>query len=241
MHNIALIFRRELSSFLRTPSGYIIAACLLIVDGLLFNARAVGTEARFSSEVLQYFFIDAGGTTMIAAVMFSMRMLAEERAAGTQTLLFTSPVRELEIVLGKFLATLVFLSVITLATAYLPALIFINGKVSVGHIASGYLGMLLLGAATLSVGMFASSLVKNPFLAVLLCAVFATTLELSWYVGKITDPPFKEIVGYFSPYQKHFQPFRRGLLQLSDVVYYVTVAGMSLLASVRVLQSQRWQ
>ncbi len=241
MKNIGLILSRELSSYLRTPSGYVIAACLLLVNGLLFNARAVGTGAKYSSEVLQQFLIDAGGTTMIAAVIFSMRMLAEERANGTRTLLFTSPVREAEIVLGKFLAALLFLSVITSLTIYLPALIFIRGKVSVGHIGAGYLGLFLLGAATLSIGMFASALVKNPFLAVLLAAVFVTTFELAWWVGQITDPPFKTFVSYIAPYMKHFHPFRRGLVQLSDMIFYATVIGVSLLASVRVLQSQRWQ
>lgn len=241
MSNVLLLVRRELAAYARTPSGWIIAASILLINGLLFNTRAVGSTPRLSSEVLQQFLIDAGGTTMLAAVLFSMRLLAEERATGTQVLLFTSPIRESEIVLGKFLASLVFLSGLVLATLYLPALIFIRGKVSIGHIAAGYAGMLLLGAATLAVGLFASSLAKNQFLAVILAAVFVTTLELSWWIAQITDPPFSAIVGYLAPYMKHFHPFRRGLVQLSDVVFYASVVYVSLLAATRVLQSQRWQ
>lgn len=241
MRNAMLIVRRELAAYARTPSGWIIAASILLIDGLLFNTRAVGSQPRYSQEVLEQFLIDAGGTTMLAAVLFSMRLLAEERARGTQTLLFTSPIREGEIVVGKFLASLVFLSVLTLLTLYLPALIFINGKVSVGHIAAGYIGMLLLGASTLALGMFASSLVKNPFLAVVLAAVFVTTLELCWWIAQITDPPLTAVVSYMAPYMKHFHPFRRGLVQLSDVVFYASIIYFSLYASTRVLQSQRWQ
>src|SRR5690606_41964462 len=94
-------------------------------------------------------------------VLFSMRLLAEDRWTGTDVLLFTSPIREGEVVLGKYLAALIFLSVLTLASLYVPALIFVHGKVSFGHIAAGYAGMLLLGATTLAIGTFASSLTEN--------------------------------------------------------------------------------
>ena len=241
MANVLLIIRRELGALLQTPSGYVIAACILLVNGIFFNARAVGAAPRLSSEVLQQFLIDAGGTTMLAAVLLSMRLLAEERATGTQVLLFTSPLKEREIVLGKFIAALTFLSVLVLLSLYLPALIFINGKVSLGHIAAGYLGMLLLGASTLAVGLFASSLVKNQLMAVILAAVFVTMLELCWWIAQVTDAPFSTLVAYFAPYMKHFHPFRRGMVQLSDIIFYISVIYFSLLASTRVLQSQRWQ
>ena len=241
MRNALLIVRQELGAYARTPSGWLIAACVLLVDGLLFNTRAVGSQPRYSQEVLEQFLIDAGGMTMLAAVVFSMRLLAEERARGTQVLLFTSPVREGEVVAGKFLASLLFLSLLTLASLYLPALIFVHGKVSVGHIAAGYLGMLLLGAATLAVGMFASSLVGNPFLAVVLSAVFVAVLELGWWVAQKTDPPIGPVLAWLAPYMKHFHPFRRGLVQLEDVVFYAALTWLSLLAATRVLQAQRWR
>ena len=125
MRNTLLIVRRELAAYARTPSGYVIAACVLLVNGLLFNTRAVGSTPRLSTEVLQQFLIDAGGTTMLAAVLFSMRLLAEERAAGTQVLLFTSPIREGEIVLVPFGG-----SGRTLAVAKKPARRYIGFELS---------------------------------------------------------------------------------------------------------------
>ena len=241
MKSILLIVRREMASYLRTPSGYIIAACILLLNGVLFNTRAVGDTPRYSAEVLQWFFLDAGGTTMVAAVLLSMRLLAEERASGTQVLLMTSPIRESEVVIGKFLAAFVFLSVLVLLSVYLPALIFIRGKVSMGHIGAGYLGMVLLGGSTLAVGLFASSLVKNQLMAVILATVFVTLLEMCWWIAKVTDPPFQPIIAYFAPYMKHFHPFRQGLLQLSDVVFYLSMIYFSLLAATRVLKNQRWR
>ena len=241
MSNVGLIIRRELGSYLRTPRGYFIAAGVLLLNGLLFNAFAIGEEPQLSSDVLRIFFYWAGIVTMLGGVVFSMRLLAEERWTGTDVLLFTSPIREGEVVLGKYLSALIFLTVLTLMSLYLPALIFVNGKVSWGHIGAGYLGMILLGASTLAVGTFASALTKNPFLAVLLSGLFVGLLELCWPLGQIADPPLTEVLSYVALHTKHFTPFQRGLLQLSDVVFYLGVIYLSLLAATKVLAGQRWR
>jgi ABC-2 type transport system permease protein len=240
VRNIGLIAGRELGSYVRTPSAYFIAAAVLLVDGLLFNAFAVG-ERRLSAEVLQIFFYFAGIVTMGGGILFSMRLLAEDRWTKTDVLLFTSPIREGEIVLGKYLAALLFLTVLTISSLYVPALIFVNGKVSFGHIGAGYLGMILLGATTLAVGTFASSLTDNPFFAVILSFVFVVLLELGWPVGQIADPPLAEILSYTALHTKHFHSFQRGLVQLSDVVFYLGVIYLSLLAATKVLENRRFR
>ncbi len=240
MRNVGLILGRELGSYVRTPSAYFIAAAVLLVDGLLFNAFAVG-ERRLSAEVLQIFFYFAGIVTMGGGILFSMRLLAEDRWTKTDVMLFTSPVREAEVVLGKYVAALVFLTVLTLASLYVPALIFVNGKVSFGHIGAGYLGMILLGATTLAVGTFASSLTDNPFFAVILSFVFVVLLELGWPVGQIADPPLAEILSYAALHTKHFHAFQRGLVQLSDVVFYLGIIYLSLLAATKVLENRRFR
>ncbi len=240
MRNIGLIVSRELGSYVRTPSAYFIAAAVLLLDGLLFNAFAVN-DRRLSAEVLQIFFYFAGIVTMGGGVLFSMRLLAEDRWTGTDVLLFTSPIREGEVVLGKYLAALIFLSVLTLASLYVPALIFVHGKVSFGHIAAGYAGMLLLGATTLAIGTFASSLTENPFFAVILSFVFVVLLELAWPVGQIADPPLQELLSYAALHTKHFHSFQRGLVKLSDVVFYLSLIYLSLLAATKVLQNRRFR
>jgi ABC-2 type transport system permease protein len=238
---VALVARRELAGYLRTPSGYLIAAATLLVAGLLFNTRAVGGSAKLSSQVLQDFLRDASGTTTVCAVLLAMRLFAEERQNGTLVLLFTAPVRELELVIGKFLSAFIVLSIVTLMSLYLPALIFVNGKVSIGHIVAGYLGLLLVGAATLSLGLLGSALAKNQLLAGVIAAVLIFVLFLAWPLARIIEPPLGPVVSYFSLYEKHFFPFMRGLVQLSDVVYYLSIVYLALLASTRALQSQRWQ
>lgn len=241
MSNIGIIARRELAAYVRTPSGYLIAAATLLVQGLMFNTRALGGGAKLSSQVLVDFLRDSSGTTTVAAVLLAMRLFAEERQSGTLVLLYTSPVREVEIVIGKFLSALVVLAAITLLSLYLPAMIFVNGKVSLGHIAGGYFGLLCVGAATLSLGLLGSALAKNQLMAGVFAAVFIFVLFLAWGLSRVVDPPLGTVISHFSLYERHFFPFMRGIVQLSDVVYYASVVYLALLASTRVVQSQRWQ
>jgi ABC-2 type transport system permease protein len=240
MTNVGIIARRELASYFRTPSGYLIAAATLLVQGLLFNTRALG-GAKLSSQVLQDFLRDSSGTTTVAAVLLAMRLFAEERQSGTLVLLYTSPVREVEIVLGKFLSALVVLAIITLLSVYLPALIFVNGKVSIGHIAGGYFGLLCVGAAALALGVLGSAMARNQLMAGVLATVFIFILFLAWALSRVVDPPLGTLIAHFSLYEMHFFPFMRGLVQLSDIVYYASVVYLALLSATRVVQSQRWQ
>jgi ABC-2 type transport system permease protein len=241
MTNIGIIARRELGGYFRTPSFYLIAAATLLVQGLMFNTRAMGGGAKLSSQVLVDFLRDSSGTTTVAAVLLTMRLFAEERQSGTLVLLFTSPVREVEIVVGKFISAFVVLSLLVLASVYLPALIFVNGKVSLGHIASGYMGLLMVGAATLSLGVLGSTLARTQIMAGVLATVFIFVLFLTWALSRVVDPPLGTVIAHFSLYEQHFFPSMRGLLQLSDVIYYVSVTYLALLAATRVVQSQRWQ
>ena len=134
MKAVWLLVQRELKSYFDTSWGWTIFALVLILDGIMFNAFALGTRERYSADVLSDFFYFSSGTTMIAGILLTMRLVAEERQTGTLTLLQTAPIRSFDIVLGKFLGAFFFLTLITLATTYMPALIFVHGKVSLGQI-----------------------------------------------------------------------------------------------------------
>ena len=103
MRAITLLVRRELKSYFDTSWGWAILALVLVLDGVMFNAFALGTRERYSADVLSDFFYFSSGTTMIAGILLTMRLVAEERQTGTFTLLQTAPIRSLDIVLGKFL------------------------------------------------------------------------------------------------------------------------------------------
>ncbi|NVJ04290.1 ABC transporter permease subunit [Myxococcus sp. AM001] len=236
-----LIARRELSAYLRTLSGYVIIAVILALNGLAFNADAMGGASKRSAEVLSRFFWYSSGFTILASVFISMRLLAEERQMGTLPLLYSSPLRDRDIVLGKFLAGLAFLSLYVLCTAYMPLLVMVNGKVSFGHVAAGYLGVLLLGSASLAVGMFGSALARNQLLAVITSAVMLGALILCWLLARITEQPLADVFSAMSLWNQHFPPFQAGLIHIRDVVYYLVVTYVALFAATRVIEARRWR
>jgi|WetSurMetagenome_2_1015567.scaffolds.fasta_scaffold455436_1 ABC-2 type transport system permease protein len=242
MTAVWLIARREISGYLRTMSGYVIAAAVLVVNGILFNAFALGGQQdHLSTEVLGQFFYFSSGTTMIASVFLSMRLLAEERQTGTMALLASSPLRERDIVLGKFLSALAFLALITLASAFMPFLILVNGKLSLGHVAAGYLGLLLLGSAALAIGTLGSTLARSQVLAAILSGAMVVGLVIVWLLGSVTERPLDEIFLALALWGRHFPPFQAGIIHLRDVVYYLAVTTFALFVSIRVLEARRWR
>lgn len=239
-HPIFLIARRELAAYLRTMSGYVIIAVMLFLDGFLFNVHAVPGVAKKSAEVLSDFFWDSSGITLFGAAALAMRLIAEERQTGTITLLYASPVKDLDIVLGKFLSALAFLSLFLLSTLSMPALVAIYGKVSLGHIFAGYLGLFLVGAAGLAIGTFASALTRSQLVALISGVVMCVALTMCWLLAKVTDRPLTEVLNGVAWYP-HFDPFRNGLVQLQHVAYFVLVSFLGLFAATRVLEARRWR
>lgn len=241
MRAVWLIAKRELAAYLRTMSGYLIIAGVLFVDGLFFNAFAMaGGGAKRSSEVLSDFFYYSSGSTMFCAVLLSMRLLAEERQTGTLALLYSSPVRDVEIVLGKFFSALVFLCVFLAATLYMPALVFAYGKISFGHLFSGYLGLLLLGSATLAIGTFGSALTKSQVLAAILSGCMVVSLVVCWLLARVTERPLDELFSALAIYG-HFKPFEQGLVHLKHVAYFLLLTYVALFGATRVLEARRWR
>jgi ABC-2 type transport system permease protein len=240
MRAIALVARRELGGYLRSPFGTIVIAAMLLIDGLLFYGFAL-SGARLSADVLRDFFFYASGTTAVAAVLLSMRVFAEERQTGTLVLLTTAPLREAEVVLGKFAAAFVFVALMTALTAYMPLLIFVHGKVSIGHILVGYLGLLLIGAATLAVGVFASALAPTQVLAAILGAAILGALYLLWIVAKVTDPPISSFLVASALHNEQFRPFMIGIVDAGNVTYYLGVTVTFLVAATKTLEARRWR
>jgi ABC-2 type transport system permease protein len=236
-----LIARREFMAYLRSMSGYAIIAAILCIDGLFFNGMALGGESKRSSEVLAQFFQIAGGSTMIASVLLSMRLLAEERQSGTVLLLYSSPLRDREIVLGKFLSALAMLALLTALTFFMPALILVNGKISFGQVAAGYLGVMLLGSAALAVGTFGSALARSQVIAAVISACLVAALVVCWMLARVTERPLNEVAASLALWNRHFPPFTEGLIHLRDVAYYFAITYLALFGATRVVEARRWR
>jgi ABC-2 type transport system permease protein len=236
-----LIAKREFFATLCSPLGFIVSALILAIDGLFFNLLAMGGGEKLSSEVLAQFFYNMSGTTMVASVAISMRLLAKERENNTFPLLLTSPVGDGQIVLGKFLGSFLFLVFLTVVTLYMPLLVMVHGKIAWGHVLAGYLGLLLLGSASLAVGVFASALSRSQIMALIVSTAVLVVLLLFWMLGKAAEKPMDGIFSYLALHNMHFRPFMKGNLHLRDVVYYFSVTAFFLSAATRMLESRRWR
>ena len=240
MSRTLLIARREFAAYFNSLWGYVVMAFILVVGGLLFNTRALA-GSKESTDVLSEFFEYSFGTTVVAAVLITMRLIAEDRQNRTQTLLDASPVSDNQLVMGKYLSALAFLSILIIATMYMPALIFVNGKVSIGHIIAGYSGLILVGAAVLAIGTFGSTIGRNQLEAAAISSFIVLVLILMWKLGRMSDPPLHGLFLNMSLFDGHFQPFQEGRIELAAMTYYLSISFVFLSLSIRKMSLRRWK
>jgi len=240
MNRALLIARRELGAYLSSPTGWVILASILLADGLLFNGFAMAAEKK-SFDVLQGFFYFSSGTTMVAAILISMRLFAEERQQGTLVLLETAPIPEYVVVVGKFLGGWGFLLLLLLLSGYMPALILVNGKVSLGHIFAGYTGLVFLGAACIAIGALASSIAPNQIVAAVISGATIVALLLAWKIAKNIDGSLGAVVGFLDIFDQHYRSFSRGTVKLASLGYYGALTYAALLLTTAVLSARRWR
>ncbi len=234
------IFRRELGAYLRSPMGWIIAALTLLLQGILFQVFAARNP--LAGDMLSNFFMWSSIVVVIAGVILSIRLISDERQSGALLLLNTSPVRETSVIAGKFAAALAFLGLILALSLYIPLLIKNEGKVTGAQIFVGYLGMFLLGGASLAIGIFASSLARQPLIAAVVGAAIAGLFAVLYQLSRLLDAPMKTVFAELDIWWIHFQGgFMRGIFDLKDVVYYLGLTYFFLLLAVKTLEAKRWQ
>jgi ABC-2 type transport system permease protein len=240
MSGMWLIAKRELSAYSRSPLGAVIIAVTLLINGILFYVDSI-SQQLLSGEALAKFFFNSSGLTSIAALLLSFRLIAEERQTKTFTLLNTSPISGGEIVMGKFLSAFIMVMLLTLLSAYMPILLYVTGKVSLGHIVVGYLGLFLIGAASTAIGLFASSLTNHQVIAIITGAGILALLFVLWMVATVTDAPLNDYLGGLAFHHLNFRSFQLGILELRGVVYYLVLTYVFLLAATKVLEARRWR
>lgn len=241
MRGMLLIARRELAAYLNSYWGYAVIAAVLVIDGLLFNAFALGNAPKYSSKVIEEFFYFSFGTTVIASILLTMRLVAEERQTGTIVLLDSSPINSWQLIGGKYLSALTVLATLVLATMYMPALVFVNGKVSYGHIAAGYTGLLLVAASVAAVGTFASTIARSQLVAGFGAVVITVALLVMWLLAKVADPPLVDILSHLSLFDRHYRGFMRGQINTEDVMFYLSICFVFLMLSSRFMAARRWR
>lgn len=235
MNAVFAIAERELKSYFTSPVAYVVTGLFLAMSGYLFSVILVQ-----SSEASMRFIMQNLSVIFLFIMPFlTMRLLAEEQRTGTVELLLTNPIRDHEVVLGKFLGSTVFFLVMLLLTLYYPFLLFTYGNPDRGPILSGYLGLLLQGMAFLSVGLFASSLTQNQIIAAVLSFTILLILWLAEAASNVLGAPMRDILRYLS-ITGHAQDFPRGVIDTTHIVFFLSVMAASLFLATLSLQTRRW-
>jgi ABC-2 type transport system permease protein len=249
MNGVLTVARREIASFFMSPMAYVVMTVWLLFFGIVFYALAFFFSQQppgGGQNLLQAFF---GGTTLfwlpllIFAPLLTMRLLAEERAAGTIETLMTAPITELQIVLGKYVAALVFWSVLWLPTLSYVWLAARTGTdvVDMGAVGASYLGLLCIGAFYMAVGLLMSAVAPNQIVAaVLTFLVLGVLFVIGLFSYATLDDSMKAIFEYLGLWTQ-MGGFAKGIVDTRPVVFDLSCAALSLFFAVRVLQANRWQ
>jgi len=254
VRNILTIYRKELKSYFASWVGYVVIAFFAVIFGYFFYvATAIFVNQSFQSQmmgrgfpmdmnewVIRPLMMNVSVIGLFVIPMITMRLFAEEKRSGTIELLMTSPVRDAEIVLGKWLAAWTFYACVLAFSALDLAFLFIYGQPDWKPILVAYLGLLLQGGCLLAFGTFISSLTRNQIIAA--GGTFAACLLLwvfEWVTAYETSS-WARVVSYLSVLT-HFEPFAKGLLDTKDVVFYVSAIFLGLFLTVRSMESLRWR
>jgi ABC-2 type transport system permease protein len=252
MSNIVAIARKELRSYFASPIAWVILALFAAVFGVFFNLflwgflRAslgqfgAGQSVNVNLYMIRPLLQNTSVIVLFVLPMVTMRTYAEEKRSGTIELLLTSPVTDFQIIMGKFLGALGLYAAMLLVTLVGVALLFAFGSPEWRPIASAYLGLLLLGACFISVGLLVSSLTRNQIVAGVATFVVFLTLWIIGWLGDFTGPTTSRIVSYLS-ITDHFDDFSKGVLDTKHLVYYLSVITFGLFLTAKAVDSERWR
>ena len=238
MRRIALICGKEIGTYLSSPMAYIVSAIFIALSGASFTTYLAQTS--YSDTSIRGFLETGQLLILLFSALLTMRLISEERKLGTWELLLTAPVREYEIVLGKFFSCLLVLVGMLILTLYFPLLLLIFGDPDTGPILTSYLGLFLLGSASVAIGIFASSLTPNQIVSAVVAGGILFGLWFLGMVGSLIPEPLGEILSYFS-LSDHFPGFVRGVVDTRDLVYYLSVTAVFHFLSVRSIETERWR
>ncbi len=236
MRNVLAIARRELGSYFGSPLAYVVTAAFLVINGVFFYLNVFfGQQATIQPVVQTILTI-----FLLLTPVLSMRLLAEEQRTGTLELLLTAPVRDGEVVLGKYLAGLGFVGVMLALTLVYPAILFLLGSPDRGVVLGGYLAMVLFAAAAMALGLLASSLTQNQIVAAVIAFAFLLVLWVMDGLANVFGGKAGEILSYLALYP-HFNDLTRGVVDTKDVVYYLSLVVGALFLTARSLEARRWR
>ena len=241
MRTIQAVAWKEIQAYFGTPTAYIVGMIFLALTGIVFAFGVVPSENNpFPEATLDTFFSWTSLFLIFLPPALTMRLLAEEQKLGTIELLLTSPVRDWEVIIGKYLASFTFLIAMLALTLYYPLLLYVFADPDPGPLYAGYLGLLLYGAAALAIGVLTSTITSNQIVALIvgigvIGALYVVDFSTD-LVGGIASVLISEI-----GFQAHYDDFGRGIIDTKHVVYFLSVTAVFLFLAIRALEFRRWR
>lgn len=240
--------RRELASYFASPLAYVLLTFFLFVNGYYFSVilaflnnpqRSAGFGAP-----LELFFGQTIFTWLVlifVGTFLTMRLLSEELRSGTIEVLMTAPVTEAQVVLGKYLAALLFYAFLWAPTLIYVLLVARHLDVDGGPVAAGYLGIFGIGALFLAVGLFASATSKNQVVAAIVTfACLFVLFSVGLLEGLFANPAVKKVFGYMDLWS-HMADFAKGIVDTRRLVYYASTTAFFLFLTAKTLEAKKWR
>ena len=240
MNKIWIITRRELASFFDSLIAYVLIIVFLAISGL-FTWILPNNIFMSGQASLQIFFEISFWTLFFFIPALTMKMIAEENRSGTIELLSTKAITDWQIVVGKFLATLILVGIALSCTIPFYVTVSSLGSIDHGAVVGGYLALLLLSAAYVSIGMFASSITTNQIVALLVALMIGVFFQLLFdMVGFLLRGTIGSVFNYLSM-RTHFDSLSRGVIDSRDLIYFFSVVLIGLIFSQAILSKRNWQ
>jgi len=250
MRKILILARRELSAYFFSPMAYVIAALFLGLVGLIF---LLGVKIPFLRIELDPVFRSGAESTLrpllnvlayglvVVIPLLTMRLVAEEFRSGTIETLMTAPVTDAQVICGKFLGAFLLYLILLATTLVFLVLVAIFGQPDYGVALMGYLGMILLGAAYVSVGVFSSALTRHQLVAGLIGIAILSFFTAGIYLLVLLVPPESAQAMSRLNMISYFGDFSKGVFDVRAAVFFLTVTAFFLFLSTKVLESRRWR
>ena len=253
MRNILAIAHKELRAYFASPVGYVAIALFMLIFGVMYGgivnwfaeqgigmAPGMSQNLNINQQLIRPLFLNMSVVFLFVLPLVTMRTYSEEKRSGTIELLLTSPVTDLQIILGKFLGAFALYSVILAVTLIHIGLLFAFGDPDWRPVVSGYLGMLLFGAAFISIGLFISSMTSSQVIAGIGTFALALVLWIIDWIGSALGPRGEAVLGYLSMTQ-HLDDFVKGVIDTKHLVYYLSLVAFALFLTARSVDTERWR
>ena len=255
MKNSWIIAKRDLNSFFNSPIFYVITTVFLTIYSYIFinilsffsmqsmqsgQFQQMGIALNINEMVIEPSFQNMAVILLLIIPIVTMRSFSEEKKSKTFRLLLSSPINLKEIVLGKFLACMIVVMVMVLLSSYSLGFIFMIAEPDIGPVLTGYLGVLLMAGCYVSIGVFASSLTENQIVAAVITFGFSLFMWVIGWGAQSADSSTGQVLEYLSIIE-HLDRFLKGIIETSDLAYYLTFIILGLFLCHRVLDSNRWR